>query len=175
MNLTVITTSWAATQGVLMMEDKRFECTLGRAGMIMPSDKKEGDGKTPVGIFPLRQLLYRADRVMPPVTGLPVEILTPETGWCEDPTHPDYNKKITLPHPAMHDYMTRKDRLYDYVVVIGYNDAPVVRGKGSAIFLHLAQPDFKPTAGCVGLRAEDMLEVLKGCDKDSQIEIRLPV
>jgi len=175
MNITVITTSWSATQGVLLVDDRRFECTLGRSGMIMPSDKKEGDGKTPVGTFPLRQLIYRADRAQKPVTGLPVEILTPETGWCEDPSHPGYNQKITLPHPSVHDRMTRKDRLYDYVVVIGYNDAPVVPGKGSAIFMHLAHPDFTPTAGCVGLRPADMLEVLKCCDKDSRIDIRLPV
>ncbi len=175
MNLTVITTIWAATQGVLIVNDKRFECTLGRGGLVLPPDKKEGDGKTPIGIFPLRQLLYRADRVSRPQTGLPVELLLPETGWCEDPKHPDYNKKITLPHPAVHDRMMRKDHLYDYTVVIGYNDAPVVPGKGSAIFMHLAHPDFSPTAGCVGLRAEDMLEVLKLCDKSSQIEIRLPV
>ena len=175
MNLTVITIIWAATQGVLLADDKRFECTLGRRGMILPPDKKEGDGKTPIGIFPLRQLLYRAARVPKPVTGLPVEILTPETGWCEDPAHPDYNKKITLPHPAVHDRMTREDHLYDYTIVIGYNDAPVVPGKGSAIFLHLARPDFTPTAGCVGLRVEDMLEVLKCCDKSSKIDIRLPV
>lgn len=175
MNLTVITTTWAATQGVLLLDGTRFECTLGRGGMALPLDKHEGDGKTPVGIFPLRQLIYRADRVEKPVTGLPVEILTPQTGWCEDPKHPDYNKKIMLPHPAVHDQMTREDHLYDYVVVIGYNDEPATPGKGSAIFMHLARPDFTPTQGCVGLRAEDMLEVLKHCDKDSKIEIRLPV
>jgi L,D-peptidoglycan transpeptidase YkuD (ErfK/YbiS/YcfS/YnhG family) len=175
MKLTVIMTAWGATQGILLADGRRFECTLGRNGMALPPDKKEGDGKTPIGIFPLRQLLYRADRVPKPITGLPIEILTKETGWCEDPAHPDYNKKITLPHPAVHDRMTREDHLYDYVVVIGYNDAPPVAGKGSAIFMHLARPDFTPTAGCVGLRAEDILEVLKHCDTFSKIDIRLPV
>src|SRR5258708_3811585 len=117
MNLVVITTSWSATQGVLLADDQRFECTLGQGGMVLPPDKREGDGRTPVGVFPLRQLLYRADRVPQPVTGLPVEILTTETGWCEDPASPDYNRKITLPHPAVHDRMTRADHLYDYTVV----------------------------------------------------------
>ena len=175
MNIIVRTKSPTATIGTLEVNGKTFDCTLGRAGVILPADKKEGDGKTPLGIFPLRQLLYRADRVAEPITGLPVEILTPETGWCEDPAHPDYNKKITLPHPSVHDRMTREDHVYDYTVVIGYNDAPIVAGKGSAIFLHLAKPQFTPTEGCVGLRADDMLEVLKYCDGARKIEIRLLV
>ena len=174
MNIVVKTKSWTATTGTLEINRKSFDCTLGTTGVIAASEKKEGDGKTPLGIFPLRQLLYRADRVPKPVTGLPVEILTKETGWCEDQTHADYNTKITLPHPSVHDCMTREDHLYDYTVVIGYNDAPPLPGKGSAIFMHLARPEFSPTAGCVGLRPEAMLEVLKYCDKSSKIEIRSP-
>jgi L,D-peptidoglycan transpeptidase YkuD (ErfK/YbiS/YcfS/YnhG family) len=174
MNIIVRTTSWTATTATLEINGKTYPCTLGRAGVILPVDKKEGDGKTPIGIFPLRQLIYRADRVEKPATGLATEILTPDTGWCEDPTHPDYNRKITLPHPAVHDRMTRDDHVYDYVVVIGYNDAPVIFGKGSAIFMHLARPDFTPTAGCVGLKTSDMLEVLKCCNKSSTIDIQPP-
>ncbi|MBI3441119.1 MAG: L,D-transpeptidase family protein [Proteobacteria bacterium] len=152
----------------------RFDCTLGRAGVIPAVDKREGDGKTPLGQFSLRQLLYRADRVPKPETGLTTEVLTPTVGWCEDPTHPDYNKKITLPYIAVHDRMTRDDHLYDYTVVIGYNDNPPVAGKGSAIFMHLARPEFAPTAGCVGLCAEDMVAVLRLCDARSQITILSP-
>ncbi len=175
MNIVVRTKSWTATTGTLEIGGQAFDCTLGRTGVVLSEAKKEGDGKTPLGIFPLRQLLYRADRVPKPLTGLHVEILTPATGWCEDSTHPDYNKKIILPHPAVHDRMTREDHLYDYTVVIGYNDAPAVAGKGSAIFMHLARPDFSPTAGCVGLRAGDMLAVLKLCNNSSKIELLPPV
>ena len=174
MNLIVKVPSWSSTTGTLEVNGKSFKCTLGRSGIALVIDKKEGDGKTPVGIFPLRQLIYRADRVAKPVTGLPVEVLTVETGWCEDSSHPDYNKKIVLPHTSVHDRMMRDDHLYDYVVVIGYNDTSPVSGKGSAIFMHLARPDFRPTAGCVGLSAADMLEVLKSCDKSSKIEIKPP-
>ena len=173
MNIIVTAKSATATTGTLEVNGKSYDCTLGRAGVVSPAEKTEGDGKTPLGIFPLRQLIYRADRVEKPVTQLPVEVLTTQTGWCEDAAHEDYNKKITLPHAAATDHMTREDHLYDYVVVIGYNDAPVVPGKGSAIFMHLAHPDFKPTAGCVGLRPADMLDVLKYCDKSSEIEIRI--
>jgi len=174
MNITVETKSPTATTGILKIGPHIFNCTLGKSGVISADAKKEGDGKTPLGIFPLRQLLYRADRVLKPETGLRAEALTQDTGWCEDPAHPDYNKKITLPHPAVHDRMTREDHLYDYTVVIGYNDEPAMAGKGSAIFMHLARPGFAPTAGCVGLRAQDMLEVLKFCDLSTQITILPP-
>jgi L,D-peptidoglycan transpeptidase YkuD (ErfK/YbiS/YcfS/YnhG family) len=174
MNITVETKSLTATTGLLKIGPHVFDCTLGKAGVIAAAGKKEGDGKTPLGVFPLRYLLYRADRIPKPETGLRVEILTPETGWCEDPTHADYNRQITLPHASVHDRMTREDHLYDYTVVIGHNDAPVVPGKGSAIFLHLARPDFTPTRGCVGLRAEDLLKVLKLCDSSSKITILPP-
>jgi L,D-peptidoglycan transpeptidase YkuD (ErfK/YbiS/YcfS/YnhG family) len=173
MNITVTSPSPAATRGTLEVNGKTYPCTLGRGGVVAPEDKKEGDGKTPLGTYPLRQLIWRADRAPKPETGLHTEALTPETGWCEDPASPEYNMKITLPHPSVHDRMTREDDLYDYVVVIGYNDAPIVAGKGSAIFMHLARPDFSPTAGCVGLRREDLLEVLKCCGTSSNIDIQL--
>jgi L,D-peptidoglycan transpeptidase YkuD (ErfK/YbiS/YcfS/YnhG family) len=173
MNIIVTAKSATATTGTLEINGKRYDCTLGRGGVVSPAQKTEGDGKTPLGVFPLRQLLYRADRVTKPETQLPVEILTPQTAWCENPAHADYNRKIALPHPAATDHMMREDHLYDYVVVIGYNDAPIVPGKGSAIFLHLARPGFTATAGCVGLRPADMLEALRHCGPSSKIEIRI--
>lgn len=174
MNIVVLTVSTTGTTGTLKVGTRSFDCTLGRAGVVDAKDKKEGDGKTPLGDFPLRQLIYRADRVPKPQTGLPVEVLTPETGWCEDPAHPDYNTKITLPHPAVHDKMTRDDHLYDYVIVVGHNDHPVEKGRGSAIFIHLAAEGFTPTAGCVGLKREDMLALLSLCDTASRIMILPP-
>lgn len=173
MNIIVTALSETATTGRLSFAGEEYPCTLGRAGVIDPSQKKEGDGKTPLGIYPLRQLIWRADRAAKPETKLPAEELTPETGWCEDPAHADYNTRITLPHSSVHDRMTREDHLYDYVVVIGYNDDPVIPGKGSAIFMHLAREDRTPTAGCVGLSKNDLLAVLKNCGKSTKIEIRL--
>jgi L,D-peptidoglycan transpeptidase YkuD (ErfK/YbiS/YcfS/YnhG family) len=173
MSLIVQTTSFEATTGVLIAGTNRYDCTLGRAGVTI--DKVEGDGKTPVGTYPLRRVLYRADRLKAPETGLPVSLLTPETGWCEDPAHADYNTQITLPHPSVHDRMTREDHLYDVTVIIGYNDDPPVSGKGSAIFMHLARPEFSPTAGCVGLRLPDLLAVLKLCDMSSHITVLPPL
>lgn len=172
MNIIVQTSSWDATTGVLLIGGARYDCTLGRTGVTL--DKTEGDGKTPVGTYPLRQLIYRADRMAQPETALPVEILTPDTGWCEDASHADYNKKVVLPHPAVCDRMTRDDHLYDMTVVIGYNDDPVTPGKGSAIFMHLAREEWTPTAGCVGLKHDDLLAVLKHLTPDSHITILPP-
>ncbi|MBW7910308.1 MAG: L,D-transpeptidase family protein [Alphaproteobacteria bacterium] len=172
MNIIVQTSSWDATVGVLFIGGARYDCTLGRGGVTL--EKAEGDGKTPVGTYPLRQLIYRADRIAQPQTGLPAEILTPDTGWCEDASHADYNTKVTLPHPAVCDRMTRDDHLYDMTVVIGYNDAPVVAGRGSAIFMHLAREEWTPTAGCVGLKQGDLIEVLKHLTPDSHITILPP-
>ncbi|MQX35343.1 L,D-transpeptidase family protein [Roseospira navarrensis] len=145
-------------------------CALGRAGVT--ADKREGDGATPLGAWPLRRVFYRPDRLpTPPDVGrsrLPVDPLTSGMGWCDDPTHADYNRLIALPHPAGHETLWRDDGLYDVIVVLGHNDDPPVPGQGSAIFLHCARPDpagphgFSPTAGCVALPRPDLLDLLAG-------------
>lgn len=135
-----------------------LRCAIGSGGIR--SDKQEGDGATPVGDLPLRRVLYRADRIAAPSCRVPVEPLSPSDGWCDDPGHRDYNRAVRLPHPARHEAMWRQDRLYDIVGVLGWNDAPVVRGRGSAIFLHLARPDLAPTEGCVALLEADLRAVL---------------
>lgn len=143
-------------------------CALGRAGITR--DKREGDGATPLGLWPLRRVYYRPDRLAtPPDVGrsdLPIIPITPEMGWCDDPGHGDYNRLITLPHPARHERMWRDDGLYDVVVVPGHNDDPPRPGAGSAIFLHCALPDatarhgLRPTAGCIAIPLATLLDVL---------------
>ena len=101
----------------------------------------EGDGITPIGAFPVREIFYRADRIARPDTRLPLRALEQNDGWCDAPDDPNYNRLVKLPYPASAEQMWREDHLYDLVVVLGYNDDPVVPGKGSAIFLHLAKPE----------------------------------
>lgn len=157
------------------MNGVRYFCTLGRSGVIAPEKKTEGDGKTPLGTYFLRKLIYRADRLPAPETGLPTEELTSKTGWCEDPSHDDYNLQVTLPHAAKNiDHMKRDDYVYDLVVPIGYNDDPPVKGKGSAIFMHIARHSRAPTAGCVGLALEDLITVLKQSTPETRITILPP-
>jgi L,D-peptidoglycan transpeptidase YkuD (ErfK/YbiS/YcfS/YnhG family) len=134
-------------------------------------DKREGDGATPVGRFPLRRVLYRPDRLSAPITRLPVAALAPDDGWCDDPADPQYNKPVRLPYAARHEELWRADALYDVIVVIGHNDAPVVAGMGSAIFMHLAGADYRPTQGCVALARQDLLDVLTGAGPDTILEI----
>ena len=133
-------------------------CAIGRGGI--GEKRREGDGITPVGIWPLRRVFYRSDRVGAPKSALPMTPLLPDQGWCEAPNDPDYNQLVRLPHRASAESMWREDALYDVVVVVGYNDAPVVLGAGSAIFMHVARPDFGPTEGCVAFALPDLLDAL---------------
>lgn len=144
--------------GLFRLGGMVWRCALGRGGVRV--EKQEGDGATPAGLLPLRRILYRADRVAPPACRAPVEPIAPTDGWCDDPAHPDYNRQIRLPHPARHEELWREDALYDIIGVLGWNDAPVVRGRGSAIFLHLARPDLAPTEGCIALPERELRAAL---------------
>jgi L,D-peptidoglycan transpeptidase YkuD (ErfK/YbiS/YcfS/YnhG family) len=135
-----------------------FPCVLGKGGVR--ADKQEGDGATPVGLLPLRRVLYRADRLPAPECAVPVEPIAPDDAWCEDPASPHYNRPIRLTGDATGDRLWRADHVYDVIGVLGWNDAPVQRGRGSAIFLHLARPNRTPTDGCVALDLPDLLRVL---------------
>ncbi|MEQ8709516.1 MAG: L,D-transpeptidase family protein [Rhodospirillales bacterium] len=159
-------------KGVIDSVAGSFACALGRGGVT--TAKKEGDGATPAGIWPLRRLLVRTDRIAPQdiVTGLPVVPIDRQDGWCDDPVHAAYNRPVRLPFAAGHEVMWRDDHLYDLVVVLGHNDAPSVPGCGSAIFMHLARPDYGPTEGCVALARADLLAVLATVAEGNVIDIR---
>ena len=158
--------------GVAHWNGQHFRCALGRSGV---SDAKyEGDGVTPVGIFPFREIFYRADRVTLPETSLPHHAIGPTDGWCDDPSDPRYNRHVTLPIGARHETLMRDDSLYDVLVVLGYNDDPVVPGQGSAIFMHVAAPDYAATEGCVALALDDLLAVIAAIGPDDVIDIRMP-
>lgn len=128
---------------------ERIPCAIGRGGV--PARKVEGDGGTPAGMLALRRVLYRADRVAVPATRLARAPIGPDDGWCDEPAHADYNRPVRLPHAGRHERLWRDDPLYDLVAVLGWNDAPVVTGLGSAIFLHVATADMAPTEGCVAV------------------------
>jgi L,D-peptidoglycan transpeptidase YkuD (ErfK/YbiS/YcfS/YnhG family) len=147
-----------SADGWLDWRGRRLRCALGRSGVV--TDKHEGDGGTPIGCWELRRMLYRPDRLAPPLTALPLTEIAADDGWCDDPGHADYNRPVALPHPARCEKMWRDDGLYDVVVVLGHNDDPPVPGAGSAIFLHVAKPDYGPTEGCVALALPDLLMVL---------------
>ncbi len=144
--------------GLLMLGGLRHRTAFGRGGVRV--HKQEGDGATPAGLLPLRRVLYRADRVARPRSAVPAMPLAPHDGWCDDPSHADYNRPVRLPHDGRHEALWRTDSVYDIIGVLGWNDAPVVRGLGSAIFLHGARPDFAPTEGCIALALPNLSTLL---------------
>jgi L,D-peptidoglycan transpeptidase YkuD (ErfK/YbiS/YcfS/YnhG family) len=135
-------------------------------------DKSEGDGATPAGSYPLVSIYYRPDRLARPPTQLPRNALAPKDAWVDDPNDVNYNRPVSLPYPASAEKMWREDGLYDLLVVIGYNMAPVVPGAGSAIFLHIAAPDFAATAGCIAIQRELLLGLAPLLSPHSTIAIR---
>jgi len=156
--------------GTALWGDRRMRVALGRSGVRR--EKREGDGATPVGIFPAREILWRPDRMSRPESRLPSRPILPDDGWCDDPTSPDYNRPIKLPHPAGHEVLRRDDHLYDLVVVIGHNDDPPVPGLGSAVFLHLARADGGPTEGCVAFSRDDLALVIAEAEPGTLVDIR---
>ncbi len=144
-------------------------CAIGRGGVGMKAG--EGDGVTPVGLWPLREVFYRADRIARPETSLPLQAIAQDDGWCDAPGDPNYNRRVKLPYNASAENLWRSDGLYDVVIVLGYNDAPVVPGRGSAIFLHVAAKDFSATEGCVALDRQDIVELLRDASPGSVIDI----
>lgn len=146
------------TRGVLQLGRLSLPCALGRNGCR--ALKREGDGVTPIGRWRVREVFYRPDRMRRPPTRLPVRAIRPSDGWCDAPADRNYNRPVRLPYPASAERMWRTDALYDLVAVLGYNDRPRARGRGSAIFLHVARPDFAPTEGCIALARPDLLRLL---------------
>jgi len=136
-------------------------CLIGRGGAIAADAKREGDGCTPLGRWPLRAVLLRPDRMAPPPAGiaLPWRWLRPDDGWSDDPQDAAYNRPVRHPHRWSAERLWRADGLYDIIVVLGHNDAPVVPGMGSAIFLH-CRGDGRPTEGCVAIERADLLGLL---------------
>ena len=150
-----------SAEGRLSLEGGReVRCALGHAGIRAAADKREGDGATPAGLWPLRRVLWRPDRMPALASRLPARPIEADDGWCDAPDDPAYNRLVRLPYPASAERLWRADGVYDLVVVLGYNDAPAIPGAGSAIFMHVARSGYAPTEGCVALALEDLLELV---------------
>ena len=156
--------------GYARIGGKTFRCALGRSGIRR--HKAEGDGATPLGTWPLREVYFRADRLAIPKSKLPLRAMQENDGWCDAPSDSNYNRHVIRPYPASAEALWRDDHLYDLVIVVGYNDAPVTPGGGSAIFLHVARPNYAPTAGCVAFKLADLLKILSRLDPQSSVDIR---
>jgi L,D-peptidoglycan transpeptidase YkuD (ErfK/YbiS/YcfS/YnhG family) len=161
--------SAASTRGAIGLGASFLACALGKGGSL--AIKREGDGASPRGMWPVRCVLYRADRIVRPRTSLPVRALKPDDGWCDAPTDRNYNRHVRHPYPASAERLWRSDHLYDVVVVLGHNDRPRRRGMGSAIFVHLARDGYQPTDGCIALAARDLQRALKHIGPTTRVRI----
>jgi L,D-peptidoglycan transpeptidase YkuD (ErfK/YbiS/YcfS/YnhG family) len=150
--------------------DRIFRCAMGPKGVVPAGQKREGDGASPIGIWPIRRVLFRPD-VGAPTTQLPSQPIAPDDGWCDDPEDPAYNRPIKLPYRASFEKMWRDDHIYDLVAVLGHNDDPPKPYFGSCIFLHLARDDYSPTQGCVALARPDLEAVLRDAKPGDALEI----
>ena len=160
---------------VLTSGQTEYPCLIGKNGLIDAAEKREGDGATPKGCWPLRALLYRSDKIdrrqFPSKMSIPSRAIRTDDGWCDDANAPYYNQLVRLPFAGSHEKLWRGDGLYDVILPLGYNDAPPQAGKGSAIFLHCADAATKHTKGCLALRHRDLFTLLHQSDASFYINI----
>ena len=156
-------------RGSLSFASLALPCALGRSGRA--ARKHEGDGATPSGTWRPELVLYRADRIQRPTTALPVRRINVDDGWCDAIGDRNYNRWVRHPYPASAERLWRADHLYDVVVVLNHNTRPRVQGAGSAIFMHLARPGYRPTEGCVALVRRHLLFVLARMGRSTRIVI----
>lgn len=162
----------ATADGRFDIGGRKVRCALGWGGVKPAAEKREGDGASPAGAWPIRRVLYRPDRELTPKTALPTAPIAPSDGWCDAPDDPAYNRPVVAPYLSSAERLWRDDHLYDIVVVLGHNDDPPKPGMGSAIFLHLAKPRYGPTEGCVAISLGDMSDFLARARPGDAVEIR---
>jgi len=156
-------------RGRLAIGGAQVHCSVGRSGRRV--GKREGDGATPIGSWRLVEVLYRADRVQRPRSALPIRSLRPDDGWCDAVGDRNYNRRVRHPYQASAERLWRDDHVYDLIVVMTHNLMPRVQGGGSAVFMHVARPDYAPTEGCVALGHRDLRRLLARCSRQTRVVI----
>ena len=154
----------------LKYKDLKFKCALGKAGIR--NKKKEGDNITPKGIYKIIKIYYRDDRIKKISSKFKLIKITKNMGWCDDPKSKKYNQLIKLPNKYSHEKLYKKNNTYDLLLVLDYNMKPIVKNKGSAIFIHVAKRNYKPTAGCIALKKKDLLKLTKIIKLSTKILIK---
>jgi L,D-peptidoglycan transpeptidase YkuD (ErfK/YbiS/YcfS/YnhG family) len=155
--------------GYLKYKNFKFRCALGKNGI--GKKIKEGDNITPRGTFKITKIYYRPDKIKKLITFFKKIKIKKNMGWCDDPKSKFYNKQIKLPSKFNHEKLYRNDRIYDLLVVLNYNTKPIVKNRGSAIFIHVAKKNYKATAGCIALKKNDLIKLLQVIKKNTKINI----
>jgi L,D-peptidoglycan transpeptidase YkuD (ErfK/YbiS/YcfS/YnhG family) len=155
--------------GYLKYKGLKFKCALGKAGI--GKKDKEGDNITPKGTYKIVKIYYRADKIKKISVKLKLITINKKIGWCDDPKSKFYNQEIKLPSKYSHEKLYRKDSIYDIIIVINYNINPIIKNKGSAIFIHIAKKKYGKTQGCIALRKIHLLSILEKMKKNTKIKI----
>jgi L,D-peptidoglycan transpeptidase YkuD (ErfK/YbiS/YcfS/YnhG family) len=155
--------------GYLQYKNLKFRCALGKAGI--KKKEKEGDNVTPKGIFKITSMYYRSDRIKNIITAVKKIKIKKNMGWCDDPDSHFYNQQISLPNNFGHEKLYRNDHLYDLILVINYNTNPIIKNKGSAIFIHIAKKNYKKTKGCIALKKGNLIELISKIKTNTKIKI----
>ena len=153
----------------LLYKGYKLKCSIGKSGFT--NSKKEGDLATPKGLYKLGLLYYRKDRVKSIKCRIKKKIIKKKMGWCNDIMSKKYNQQIFFPFKYSAEKLYRKDKIYDIFINIKYNHSPTIKGKGSAIFLHLSSKKYKATSGCIALLKKDFLKIIPLINKKTKIAI----
>jgi len=155
--------------GYLKYRSLKFRCALGKSGI--GNKKMEGDNITPRGIFKIIKIYYRKDRLKKLSSKYTLIEIKKNVGWCDDPKSRKYNQPITLPNKYSHEVLYRKDNIYDLILVLNYNIRPTIKNRGSAIFIHVAKKNYKKTAGCIAIKKNDLISLVKEINKNTKVII----
>ena len=157
------------TNKVLKYKNFLYKCAIGKNGIT--NSKIEGDKCTPTGIYSIEKIYYREDRLSMPKLDFQTIPINKNSGWCDDIRSTYYNKFIKFPFSYSAEFLYREDDIYNIICIISYNTNPIIKNKGSAIFLHVANIDYSRTAGCLALKQDDLIELLQNIDLDTKINI----
>ena len=153
----------------LTFNNYKAKCAIGKRGI--GNKKKEGDLITPKGIYKVKYVLYRKDRVKKIKTKIKKIIIRKNMGWCDDVRSSQYNKLIKLPSNYSNEKLYKKENIYDIILVLNFNMSPIIKNKGSAIFIHVAKRNYKKTEGCIALKKMHLVKVLKELKKNTLVKI----
>ena len=153
----------------LTYKQYKVKCAIGKRGIGLK--KKEGDLITPKGRFKVKYILYRKDRVKKIKSKLRKIVIKKNMGWCDDPRSKQYNRLIKLPSSYNFEKLYKKENIYDIILVLNYNMSPIVKNKGSAIFIHVSKKNYKKTEGCVALKKIHLLKILEELKNNTKVKI----
>ena len=153
----------------LKYKNFKFRCSLGKAGI--GKKKIEGDNITPKGTFKIIKIYYRSDRIKKIKSKFKLIKIKKNIAWCDDPQSRNYNQLIKLPSKYSYENLFKKNNIYDLILVLNFNINPIIKNRGSAVFIHVAKRNYKPTAGCIALKKDHLIKLVNNLKKNAVVKI----